>query len=296
MIICKNCGTEITENSKFCIKCGQRQDGAAAPITPAIPVVPVASAMPESEAKSYIPEQPVQSYAQDQYVHSNQQPAYENTRFSSASAIMKKSIEMLKKKPVRLWGLSLMYMLLSILAGVFGVLPIVSMPIIFVLSVGMTAIYLDGYRGKEVNSNQLFIGFKNFWRMAGGIGWMELWVFIWALIPIAGIVFAIMKTYAYRFVPYILLSDEEISATDALKRSMEMTNGHRGKMFCADLMVVGVSFAVLLVLGLLSFIPILGYAFRLLFVLAYIAVIVFAPLLAGIIGAAFYDEIETASK
>ena len=288
MIICKNCGTEITANSKFCIKCGQRQDGEAATIMPSIPIAPA------PEVKAYTPEPPVQSYAQDQYAYTNQQPAYENARFSSASAIMKKSIEVLKKKPVRLWGLSLMYMLLSILAGVFGVLPIVSMPIIFVLGVGMTAIYLDGYRGKEVNSNQLFIGFKSFWRMAGGIGWKELWVFIWALIPIAGIVFAIMKAYSYRFVPYILLSDEEISATDALKRSMEMTNGHKGKMFCADLMVVGVSFAALLVLGLLSLIPILGYAFRLLFVLAYIAVIVFVPLLAGLIGAAFYDEIEAA--
>ena len=54
---------------------------------------------------------------------------------------------------------------------VFGVLPIVIVPVIAVLSAGMAAVYLDGFNGKEVYSDQLFKGFKDFWRTAGGMCW-----------------------------------------------------------------------------------------------------------------------------
>lgn len=36
------------------------------------------------------------------------------------------------------------------------------MPVIAVLSAGMAAVYLDGFNGKEVYSDQLFKGFKDF--------------------------------------------------------------------------------------------------------------------------------------
>ena len=52
--------------------------------------------------------------------------------------------------------------LLTILVLVFGVLPIVIVPVIAVLSAGMAAVYLDGFNGKEVYSDQLFKGFKIF--------------------------------------------------------------------------------------------------------------------------------------
>lgn len=64
--------------------------------------------------------------------------------------------------PFKLWGLSLLSSLLTILVLVFGVLPIVIVPVIAVLSAGMAAVYLDGFNGKEVYSDQLFKGFKDF--------------------------------------------------------------------------------------------------------------------------------------
>lgn len=82
------------------------------------------------------------------------------------SNIYKRAFNVLSKMPFKLWGLSLLSSLLTILVLVFGVLPIVIVPVIAVLSAGMAAVYLDGFNGKEVYSDQLFKGFKDFWRTA----------------------------------------------------------------------------------------------------------------------------------
>lgn len=116
------------------------------------------------------------------------------------SNIYKRAFNVLSKMPFKLWGLSLLSSLLTILVLVFGVLPIVIVPVIAVLSAGMAAVYLDGFNGKEVYSDQLFKGFKDFWRTAGGMCWKKLWIFIWFLVPIAGLSLfqSIMRIHSHR--------------------------------------------------------------------------------------------------
>ena len=135
------------------------------------------------------------------------------------SNIYKRAFNVLSKMPFKLWGLSLLSSLLTILVLVFGVLPIVIVPVIAVLSAGMAAVYLDGFNGKEVYSDQLFKGFKDFWRTAGGMCWKKLWIFIWFLVPIAGPFIAISKYYAYSFTPYILNEEKSVNATRQAVRS-----------------------------------------------------------------------------
>lgn len=208
------------------------------------------------------------------------------------AAIYKNSARVLMKKPLRLWGLSLLTSLLTILITIFGILPIVTIPVTLTLSAGAAIIYLNGYHGKEVYSDQLFSGFKNFPHVAGGMCWKSLWVLIWALIPIVGLVFAVIKTFAYAFVPYILIEKPGISATAALRYSMEKTKGYKGKMFIAWLIPVAAVAVVSLVLALLAMIPYAGVVFsviRILFTLAYSAVM---PLFLGLVSAGFYDMAE----
>lgn len=210
----------------------------------------------------------------------------------SIKSIYGRAADVLRQKPLRLWGLSLMCTLLTSLAWTLGILPIIALPIVFALTVGMSAIYLAGLNGEDVNSDQLFKGFTkgNFFRFAGGMGWMCLWILIWGLVPIAGIVIAIIKMYEYRFVPYILLTDPDVSATEALRRSMKLSEGIRGKMFAADILIYGVILAACLVLSLFSMIPYAGVLFAIIFVLLSIAVAMFLPLFLGLVHAAFYDE------
>ena len=203
-----------------------------------------------------------------------------------------RAIDVLRAKPIRLWGVSLMYMLLCGLASLLGVLPIIVLPITFVLEAGMKAVYLAGLKGKEVQTDHLFTGFRDgkFFRFAGGMGWMYLWVFIWGLIPIVGFIFAIIKALAYSFTPYIMMEDPDITGPEALRKSMEQTQGLKGKMFGAIVLPAIIIGVAALILGLLSSIRYVGILFAIIEVVFMILVAVFMPLFLGLVEAAFYDE------
>ena len=161
----------------------------------------------------------------------------------------------------------------------------------------MAMIYLNSYRtGLKPKSTYLFAAFKKdrFWRVVGGLAWMELWIFLWALIPIVGIVFAVIRAYEYRFTPYILMTRDDVRATDAIKLSKQETMGYKGKMFWADMLIVLLYLAAALVLLILSLIPFIGVLFRVVNTLLSIAFSLFAPLFLGIVQAAFYVETKSA--
>ena len=214
-------------------------------------------------------------------------------------SIYKKAFAVLKKKPVTLWGISLLCVLLEILALIgFGVVPAAAVVVMWALEAGMAMIYLNSYRtGLKPKSVYLFAAFKKgrFWHVVGGLAWMELWIFLWALIPIVGIVFAVIRAYEYRFTPYILMTRDDVKATEAIQLSKQMTMGYKGKMFWADMLVCLLYLAAALVLALFSLIPFIGILFRIVLLLLQIAFSLFAPLFLGIVQAAFYVETQSAA-
>lgn len=213
--------------------------------------------------------------------------------------VYKKSFAVLMKKPFKLWGISLLSILLGAIAGVaFGVLPVLSIPVGILLDVAMTMIFLRGYCGEESETTDLFMCFKD-WatikRVLCGMLWMYLWIFIWGLIPIAGPVFAIIRAYEYRFTPYILMTEPEVSPTEAIKLSKQRTEGWKGKMFLADILIPVIIFAATLVLSLLAAIPYVGVLFGIVEVIFFIAVAAFKPLFAGLVQAACFEEVKYAA-
>ena len=250
MISCPKCGALLDDSAKFCTTCGT---SISAPM--------------QAEPTQ-------QQYFQNPQFSNNQTPNYgyapnmgyppppaygapavKPVNHPTIGEIYTKSFAILGKKPLLLWGLSLLHSLLCTLAVIIGFLPIISIPIILVLNVGMTSIFLNGYRGKQIGSEQLFVGFNNFKHFCGGMAWAALWVFIWGLIPIVGIVFAVMKAYSYRFVPYILLTNAEISPADALRESVAETKGYCGRMFGADILIISAIAVVTLLFYAFSLIP-----------------------------------------
>ncbi len=88
---------------------------------------------------------------------------------------------------------------------------------------------------------QLFDTFKD-WktvkkRVLCGMGWAGLWIFLWSLIPVAGIVFGIIRTYEYRLTPYIL-AEPDMPITEAIKvgrenaRRLQGQDVRRGRSLC----------------------------------------------------------------
>ena len=113
---------------------------------------------------------------------------------------------------------------------------IVSALISPVLTIGLCNVCYRVYKGEEHSVSDIIDGFQNFGHIIGGYWWMMLWIFLWSLLLyIPGIV----KAYAYSMTPYILADQPEIEAQEALKVSMEMTNGHKGKLFVLSLSFIG---------------------------------------------------------
>ena len=212
------------------------------------------------------------------------------------SSIYKKTFSVLMKRPFRLWGISLLaeFLCLVAYAGFIGV-PAAAFCAALLLSASMSMIFLNSYRtGLEPKTSYLFASFKKdrILRVLGGMAWMQLWIFLWSLIPIVGIVFGIIRMYEYRFVPYILMTRDDVKPTDAIKISKQETMGYKGKMFGADILLGAVYLGAFLVFTLLGEIPYLGVLFRILWVLIAIAYGLLAPLFSGIMQAAVYVEIQ----
>lgn len=206
----------------------------------------------------------------------------------------KQALDVIVKKPIMLWGLSLLSVVITALLSIVTT-PIFALGIAigWLVSCGMVKVYLDGLKGKEVNSDQLFAAFnKNALRVIGAMAWMCLWIVIWAMVPIAGPIIAIVKSYSYKFVPYIVMTRPDVTATQALRLSMEMTKGKKGQMFLADLCFYGGIFVVSFVLGLFSAIPFIGVLFALVTFVFALAVSLFSPIFVGLYSAAFYDDAE----
>ena len=214
------------------------------------------------------------------------------------------TLKTLMKKPVQLWGLSLLGVILQSLSNLLcAVPPILGMGVSSTLSAGMENVFLDAYHQKEINSKQIFSGFssgKSFLRIAGGMLWRTLWLFLWALfalIPIVGWVIApimlVIKGISYSFTPYLLLRKKDLSPLDALKRSMEMTKGYRAKIFLTYL----ICYAALLVIGLLLFliaqIPVIGFIIA---GIVGVVISVLCPLFFGVLRAAMFTEVVRLEK
>lgn len=206
--------------------------------------------------------------------------------------IYKNALDVLLSKPFKLWGLSLMNILLALLISVFGILPIVTVPAVLTLSAGMSSLYLCGYRGMPISSDNLFSGFKNFVHTAGGMCWRALWILIWMLIPVVGIVIAVIKSLSYAFVPYILTETPSISAVDALKFSMQRMKGLKAKLLLALVLPVAAFVIAAAILVVMSFIPFVGTFFRTIAVLVGIIFFAVAPMFLGLVAAGFYEVSE----
>lgn len=206
--------------------------------------------------------------------------------------VYREAFDVLKQKPFRLWGISLLAGFLGGLVGaLLGVIPLAALAVAELIEVGMVMVYLHGFRGEEVKAVQLFDcchDWKTVGRVLAGMGWMALWIFLWALIPIVGIVFAVIKTYSWRLTPYILVQEPDVAPTEAIKVSAQRTMGYKGKMFGADMLVLACLIVLVVIFAALR----LGFLVALVYILALLVL----PLFLGLVQAGFYEKISNAPQ
>lgn len=294
MLTCSKCGNQLPDDARFCPICGtavsdeatvtpygQSAEGAYQTETPAYNTAPAGGWYQSAPQGDPVP--PVTPIVPTK------------PSIGSVFDIYRKAFAVLAKKPVKLWGLSLLYVFIAMIISSLGsFVPLISLPIVLLLSLGFTGVLLDGYHGLSVRSEQLFQGFKKdrVVRNGAGMCWMELWTLIWAFVPVMNII----KAYSYSFTPYILLTDEEITPTEALRKSMRLTDGYKGKMFWADVLIGLLIGAAAIILALLARIPYIGFIFGIALFVGYIAVCLFLPIFSGLVRTAFFEEISAVNK
>ena len=121
------------------------------------------------------------------------------------------------------------------------------------LTIGLNYFFIRNLLGytAEINVGTPFTcAVQNFGRKLGGSLWMALFTFLWSLLfVIPGI---IKGFFSYALTPYILADCPNVRATDALKLSMRIMYGRKGRLFGFYLSYLGWAILDLFTLGLLG--------------------------------------------
>lgn len=180
------------------------------------------------------------------------------------SKIMKEAYASLKGK----WGLAiggnLLFAIISMAVALVGWLTVGEdwganlTSLIFAppLAIGMTIFSLNISRDNNPEIDNLFIPFKTSWVNAI-LAYFMMGVLVavgFLLLIIPGIIVALMFSQVF----FIMGEDNEISAYDALVKSMNMMKGYKWKFFRIALRIIGLAILCIFTLGI-GFIWLLPY-------------------------------------
>lgn len=117
------------------------------------------------------------------------------------------------------------------------------------VSLGYISLYLSLLRGKTPTFEGSIAAItENIGTKFVSTLLVMLYTFLWSLLFIIP---GIVKSYSYAMTPYILLDRPELSATDAIKESEKMMNGHKMELFILDLSFIGWILLSILTCGVL---------------------------------------------
>lgn len=126
-----------------------------------------------------------------------------------------------------------------IIVSIFVVLIIAALRIFlgYPLEVGGRCYFKRGAR-KDIDLSYLGYAFKEgrYMNIIKTMLWRGILIFLWTLLLIIP---GIVKSYAYRMVPYILSDNPNIGYKRAIELSNEMTYGHKFDIFVLDLSFLG---------------------------------------------------------
>ena len=104
--------------------------------------------------------------------------------------------------------------------------------------------------GEQPKFEAVWQNFARYWKRYVGItAWIMLWTTLWSLLFIVP---GIVKSYSFRLAPYLMIEYPDMTVREALKKSIQMTDGYKGRLFVLDLIII--AFSILSIFGLCLFI------------------------------------------
>ncbi|MCR5357246.1 MAG: DUF975 family protein [Lachnospiraceae bacterium] len=106
----------------------------------------------------------------------------------------------------------------------------------------------------------LIAGFEgNYMNVVKVLFFKDLYLFLWALIPIAGPFIAIVKRYEYLMIPYLLAEDPDMDKEEAFAESRSMMEGNKWNAFVLRLSFIGWYLLAIITFGILSVLYVTPY-------------------------------------
>lgn len=139
---------------------------------------------------------------------------------------------------------------LALIAAVgsgLGALSLVRLILGGVVQLGYSKFLLAQHDGKEYEVKDLFSQFERF-----SVGFLqlflrELYTLLWCLLLVIP---GIIKSFSYAMTPFILEDHPELTASQAIRRSQELMDGHKGELFVLGLTFIGWELLNALTLGI----------------------------------------------
>lgn len=137
---------------------------------------------------------------------------------------------------------------------VIGQLLTIAASICFVgpFTVAVNWMYYRAYKGEEIDIKDMFVTFTNgdLWKRALLTSLLvSVYTALWTLLFIVP---GIIKGYSYSMAIFLIMDDPTITPQEAIKKSMQMTNGYKGDMFVFDLSFIGWGLLTNLTFGILG--------------------------------------------
>lgn len=130
----------------------------------------------------------------------------------------------------------------SLVIGVGSIIPVIgSLLIVGPISYAMEAMFLKQARdGEKMEIGDLFKGFQEDFVGTFLLGLMQsIFIILWSLIPVAGSIIGIVKTYSYSMSYFIKVDHPEYTWNECITESRQLMNGHKMELFILDLSFIG---------------------------------------------------------
>ncbi len=115
------------------------------------------------------------------------------------------------------------------------------------ITLGFAKFSLKFANGEKPTVGVIFSGFESFLKAWGLTIVTAIFTLLWSLLLYVP---GIIKAISYSMAMYVLAENPEVGVMEALKRSKEMTKGHKGQLFVTYLSFIGWSIVCSFTLGI----------------------------------------------
>lgn len=161
-------------------------------------------------------------------------------------------MQMARKSLKNKWGLAIgACVVYFVILSVIQIIPVAGVVATIIIagpmSLGLVIFYLSISRDQDAKLEQLFKGFNHFGPALVTYLLVSLFTFLWTLLLIVP---GIIASFSYSMSLYILADDPSISGREAIRKSKEIMNGNKGKLFCLCMRFLGWFLLGILSLGI----------------------------------------------